>query len=240
MTDNVSARRSTVLRTRDTFIAEVPWNERHTVVVFRREHGGRVYVRLRTWNHRQDRPVSYPTDRCFVVPVQHADALAKAVVAGGKSRPMGRRPRWCKVWREPSPGPSSGRNARGKNDSDSCVHERFIAAVPWGVGRSVVVIHRKYRGQDYVRFRTWNRHRSQSVWYPSKRFYVIPAHVADALAGALLAAASGKGQQNKPAWYRAWKRADLSRYALMVDLFAPDEVLAAKRCSIKRKWKRSV
>ena len=67
-------------------------------------------------------------------------------------------------------------------------HDQFIAAVPWGRWRSVLVYLRQHGGRKWVRLRTWNRHRKKLVWYPTKRYFVIPIENADSLANAIRAA----------------------------------------------------
>ena len=71
--------------------------------------------------------------------------------------------------------------------------DKFITAVPWGGGRwrCVLVHRREHGGRTYIRLNTWNRHRTKFVWYPSKRFFVIPIENAKALADALCRATAG-------------------------------------------------
>ena len=83
----VKTRRSP-LETEDTFIAAVPWGEWRQVLVFRREHGGKSYVRLRTWNKHRTKHVWYPTERFFVVPLAGAKALADAISAAARGEAL--------------------------------------------------------------------------------------------------------------------------------------------------------
>ncbi len=48
---------ASILATIDEFVWEVPWGSRRSVLVFRRQHGGRTYLRFRTWNCHQERNV---------------------------------------------------------------------------------------------------------------------------------------------------------------------------------------
>lgn len=103
--------------------------------------------------------------------------------------------------------------------------DKFIAAVPWGDWRVVLVFRREHGGRTYVRVRTWNLHRTKSVWYPTKRFYVIPIEEVDALAAALRAAARDEPLAEKPRWYAAREKADQERYEESLDLGALDTIL---------------
>lgn len=79
-----------VLTTEDEFVACVPWGQWRAVTVYRRRHGGRTWVRFRTWNKHRKKLVWYPTKRYFVVPIEHAVPLASALcmAAGGASEPL--------------------------------------------------------------------------------------------------------------------------------------------------------
>ena len=85
--------------------------------------------------------------------------------------------------------------------------DEFITAVPWGRWRMVLVYRRQHGGHTYVRFRTWNKHRKKGVWYPSRRYFVIPERFASLLATALLEAERGKVSQ-KPDWLIAREDAE--------------------------------
>ena len=71
----------TVLSTVDAFITSLPWGRGNwrNVLVHRREHGGRAYIRLHTWNRHRTKLVWYPTRRSFVIPIENAKALADAL-----------------------------------------------------------------------------------------------------------------------------------------------------------------
>jgi len=79
--------------------------------------------------------------------------------------------------------------------------DTFVTDVTWGGGdwRCVLVYRREHGGRTYIRLRTWNKHRTKLVWYPSKRFFVIPIENAKTLADALSAAAAGWSDE-KPDW----------------------------------------
>ncbi len=77
--------------------------------------------------------------------------------------------------------------------------DRFMAAVPWGVSRMVLVHRRVHGHREYGRLRTWNCHRTKGVWYPSKRSFIIPIQNAEALGGAILRAVDGL-TVDKPDW----------------------------------------
>ena len=127
-------------------------------------------------------------------------------------------------------GPNEGHKADILATADT-----FIAAVPWGKWRTVLVFRREHGGRTYIRLRTWNRHRAKRVWYPTDRFFVIPVEDADNLAEAIRAAARGEAKRKMPAWYRARERADLERYEDLQDLDAPDEILTQAKRRMKRR-----
>ncbi len=70
-----------VLETTDELIAAVPWGRWRPVLVYRREHAGRTWVRLRTFNKHRTKGHWYPSPRFFVVPQACAMDLAKAIEA---------------------------------------------------------------------------------------------------------------------------------------------------------------
>ena len=82
-----------ILETRDTFIAAVPWGTARQVLVYRREHGGRTYIRLRTWNRHRKLNIWYPTKRYFVIPEADADDLIDAIGNAAWDEP-GEKPDW--------------------------------------------------------------------------------------------------------------------------------------------------
>ncbi len=83
-----------MLDTVDTFLAAVPWTKRRTVIIYLREHGGRRYVRLRTFNRHREKGCWYPAPRFYTVPIDNAAALGKAIIAASEGRPFGPRPDW--------------------------------------------------------------------------------------------------------------------------------------------------
>lgn len=91
------AQEKSILKTVDEFIAAVPWDDWRKVLVYRRQHGGRTYVRIRTWNKHQYKGVWYPTRRYFVIPIDNAKALSEAILSAidGPKRP---KPNWLKSY----------------------------------------------------------------------------------------------------------------------------------------------
>jgi hypothetical protein len=88
--------------------------------------------------------------------------------------------------------------------------DEFVACVPWGNWRAVTVYRRHHGGREWVRLRTWNQHRDKHVWYPSKRFFVIPLANAEDLADAIRSAATG-GSTDKPDWLVQREQAETRR-----------------------------
>ena len=80
-----------ILDTVDTFMGCVPQGENRAILVYRRQHGGREYVRLRTWHRHGIIGQWYPDKRRrFIIPLDDAKALGEAIMqaAEGKSDKM--------------------------------------------------------------------------------------------------------------------------------------------------------
>ena len=84
--------------------------------------------------------------------------------------------------------------------------DEFVAAVPWGRWRSVIVYRRQHAGRIWLRLRTFNKHRTKGCWYPSPRFFVVPLDCAAGLAEAIAAGASGKQLGPEPKWYAEFEQ----------------------------------
>ena len=91
----------------------------------------------------------------------------------------------------------------GNSRSGAATREHFVACIPWNEN-SAVLVHQRERGRRfYVRFRTWNRHQTKGVWYPTKRGFIIPLQRAEALAESLVDAVKGR-MSEKPEWLLEW------------------------------------
>ena len=91
--------------------------------------------------------------------------------------------------------------------------DHFVACIPWNEN-SAVLVHQRERGRRfYVRFRTWNRHQTKGVWYPTKRGFIIPLQRAEALAESLVDAVKGR-MSEKPEWLLDWEEEERTRRAL--------------------------
>ena len=88
--------------------------------------------------------------------------------------------------------------------------DMFIDSIQWSDNRAVLVHRREHGGRTYVRFRTWNRHKTKGVWYPSKRSFVVPVGNAEPLADALRLGADGV-EGAKPDWFLAWELEEQER-----------------------------
>ncbi len=69
-----------------------PWTKNRMVVVFRRERNGREYVRCRTFNRHQIKKIWYPSPRFYMVPVNCAEELGKAIIAAARGEQYGQVP----------------------------------------------------------------------------------------------------------------------------------------------------
>ena len=87
-----------VLDTTDELVAAVPWGRWRSVLVYRRQHAGRTWVRLRTFNKHRTKGCWYPSPRFFVVPQQSASDAAKAIEAAAGGKKKDSEPDWYGVF----------------------------------------------------------------------------------------------------------------------------------------------
>jgi len=108
--------------------------------------------------------------------------------------------------------------------------DTFVAEVPAGQDRVILVYLRKHGGKQYIRWRYFHRHKTARYWYPDAwRWFVIPISVGEALAAALVAAHRGDALTAKPKWLAqvdAWRQ---RRCLIMDELNAPPQVLDLER-----------
>lgn len=78
----------------DEFRAAVPWTKNRMVIVYHRRHAGREYIRLRTFNRHQLKGCWYPAPRFYMVPIECAVTLGKAIIAAAEGKPFGPEPEW--------------------------------------------------------------------------------------------------------------------------------------------------
>jgi len=104
----------------------------------------------------------------------------------------------------------------------------------------MVLIHHRIHGwREYIRLRTWNRHLVKRVWYPSRRFFIIPLQNAEALGHAILAAARGHAGF-KPDWLVAREEAEERELELMRELGAPAEDVDAAEEQLEQERRERV
>ena len=72
----------------------MPWGRWRSVIVYRRQHAGRIWLRLRTFNKHRTKGCWYPSPRFFVVPLDCAAGLAEAIAAGASGKRLGPEPEW--------------------------------------------------------------------------------------------------------------------------------------------------
>jgi len=129
--ETVTLRKPTIVGTIDYFVAAIPWTRNRMVLVFLREHAGRWWVRLRTFNRHRTKGCWYPGPRYFVIPVEMALALAAAIRGARLAKRATAPPDWfadfekqyanlprkrsTKRWKG-----QSGRNAGAPADADPC------------------------------------------------------------------------------------------------------------------------
>ena len=133
----------------------------------------------------------------------------------------------------------SVQNSRKNSNGGLGTEDKFICAVPWSDTRTVLVHRRVHGWREYVRFRTWNRHHDKGVWYPSRRFFIIPIANASALADALFDAL-GESPSAKPDWLIAREQAEEEQLARMAECGATEEVVERARLELDRDRRRRI
>ena len=79
----------------DEFIGAVPITDQMVIVVFRRRHAGKVYVRWRAWHDHPKWKRWYPDKRrCGTIAVDAAPAFADAIRAAAEGEQMTEWPGW--------------------------------------------------------------------------------------------------------------------------------------------------
>ncbi len=77
-----------ILRTQDHFMACVEQCDSRAILVYRRRHGGREYVRLRVWHRHRKLGVWYPDKRRgFIFPLADATTIGQAILQAAEGRP---------------------------------------------------------------------------------------------------------------------------------------------------------
>lgn len=92
------AKAHSILETTDELVVAVPWGNWRSVLVYRRWHAGRMWVRLRTFNKHRTKGCWYPSPRFFVVPLDCAAALAKAIEAAANGEECRPEPEWYSLF----------------------------------------------------------------------------------------------------------------------------------------------
>ena len=80
--------------TDDTFIGAASSTERRTFVIHLREHGGRRYVKLSTFAKNREKGYWYLTKQFYMMPIECAAEIGKAIIAASKGQSFGDPPAW--------------------------------------------------------------------------------------------------------------------------------------------------
>ena len=67
----------------DEYVSNVPLTKNRMVIVYRRHHAEREYVRLRTFHRHQVQGFWYPARRFYMVPLGYAEQLGNAIITAG-------------------------------------------------------------------------------------------------------------------------------------------------------------
>ena len=87
-------------RATDEVLTFVPWKKHRTVIVTHREFGGKEFVRLHTFNRHRTFGTWYPSPRFFMIPMEHADQIGKAIIAAAHGEISGEEPEWWAEFQE--------------------------------------------------------------------------------------------------------------------------------------------
>ena len=82
----------------DYLMACVKWGRLRRVLVFIRDHAGRRWIRLRVFNKHFTKGCWYPSRRYFVVPMECAKDLGRALIRAADEQQTGETPEWFCDW----------------------------------------------------------------------------------------------------------------------------------------------
>ena len=84
-----------VTQTADTFVTDIAWGKGRwrRLLVWRREHAGRTYLRIHAWNLHNSLHKWYPTKRSYSIPIENAADLAHALLQAATGH-KGEKPEW--------------------------------------------------------------------------------------------------------------------------------------------------
>ena len=78
----------------DDLMGYVEWTPNRNVLVFRRTHPGRVFVRMRVFNRHGTQGYWYPSPRSFHVNQNCAERLGEALICAGRDETYCEPPEW--------------------------------------------------------------------------------------------------------------------------------------------------
>jgi len=82
-------------KTSDTFIGCLPTGDDRVILIFRRQHKGKSFVRWRTWHcHKMLRRWYPDSRRHYLVPLEHAQSLAEGILAAVQGEAITKPPKW--------------------------------------------------------------------------------------------------------------------------------------------------
>ena len=88
--------------------------------------------------------------------------------------------------------------------------EKFLGVVPLSSHKVILVYRRKHLSRRYVRMRVWSLHKEKLVWYPTRRYFVVPL-IAVELLGQLIYHGADMQPVTKPDWLKAHETANEPR-----------------------------
>ena len=83
-----------IFETVDELVGAIPWTRRRMVLGYLRQHGARTFGRMRTFNKHRVKGCWYPSPRFYVVPLECAKSLARAIESAADGNAFGEEPDW--------------------------------------------------------------------------------------------------------------------------------------------------
>jgi hypothetical protein len=118
--------------------------------------------------------------------------------------------------------------------------DTFLASIPCGEHRAILVYLRETHGRRFVRFRYWHRHRTKGVWYPDTqrngpRAFIVPLENAAEPGSALISAVRGDEPGPMPGWFAEIERRNGDRVERLRRIGAPEALLKTERRRARRR-----
>ena len=112
--------------------------------------------------------------------------------------------------------------------------DTFIGAVPITRTKVILIYRRLHSCRKWVRIRVWNLHREKLLWYPTRRYFVVPFTAVRALSEVMHYAMDGQ-PGTKPDWLKAHGCGIDEQLWALRDKGVSDDVIEARQRDIEGK-----